>query len=44
VVWHNPVSFFGQSGRLQVDGLDQGSGSDLGSGSFAGNSILRGQR
>jgi predicted metal-dependent TIM-barrel fold hydrolase len=35
VLWHNPVEFYGQSGRLDLD--EQASES-----TFAGNSILRG--
>ncbi len=38
VLWRNPVEFFGQSGRLLLDDLD-----DPGE-TFAGNSILRGPR
>ncbi|MDQ2587721.1 TatD family hydrolase [Saccharothrix yanglingensis] len=35
VLWHNPVAFYGQSGRLVLDGPEAPS-------TFAGNSILRG--
>jgi predicted metal-dependent TIM-barrel fold hydrolase len=50
VLWHNPVAFYGQSGRLLLDPPD-GTGAPDGStgsdgpaapGTFAGNSILRG--
>jgi hypothetical protein len=39
LVWHNPVAFFGQSGRLELGeiALDRRA-------TFAGNSILRGAR
>lgn len=39
VVWHNPVAFFSQSGRLELD-HDQ----EAPEATFAGNSILRGER
>ncbi|WP_155375007.1 TatD family hydrolase [Catellatospora vulcania] len=35
VLWRNPVEFYGQSGRLDLDEADTGA-------TFAGNSILRG--
>jgi predicted metal-dependent TIM-barrel fold hydrolase len=35
VLWRNPVEFYGQSGRLELDGSTD-------AGSYAGNSILRG--
>jgi uncharacterized protein len=35
VVWRNPVEFFAQSGRLELDGLDEAA-------DFAGNTIKRG--
>ncbi|TCP56108.1 hypothetical protein EV191_10148 [Tamaricihabitans halophyticus] len=41
VLWDNPVEFYGQSGRLLLDGL-AGSGPDAET--FAGNSVLRGGR
>jgi len=37
VLWRNPVEFYGQSGRLDLD-----AGPDAGELTFAGNSILRG--
>ncbi|PSL52284.1 hypothetical protein B0I31_114111 [Saccharothrix carnea] len=37
VLWHNPVEFYGQSGRLV---LDDTTAADT----FAGNSVLRGER
>jgi hypothetical protein len=43
VVWHNPISFFGQSGRLDLSAhgvrprIDQRQ-------QFEGNSVLRGQQ
>jgi uncharacterized protein len=42
VVWHNPVSFFAKSGRLDLRELDTpvSPGQPL----FEGNSILRGPR
>ncbi len=42
VLWRNPVEFYGQSGRLLLDGPDQ-----LAHGvtaTFEGNSVLRGER
>jgi predicted metal-dependent TIM-barrel fold hydrolase len=39
VVWRNPVAFFGQSGRLDLDVPDVDP-----AGTFAGNSTLRGER
>lgn len=39
VLWHNPVTFYGQSGRLLLDEIDPDS-----SATFAGNSVLRGPR
>ena len=41
VLWRNPVSFYAQSGRLNLDELP---GSGAGGGTFAGNSVLRGAR
>jgi predicted metal-dependent TIM-barrel fold hydrolase len=41
VVWHNPVSFFAQSGRLDLAELEKRPGSDQEL--YQGNSILRGQ-
>jgi hypothetical protein len=40
VVWHNPIEFFGQSGRLVLEDLGE---RDLAT-TFAGNSVLRGDR
>ncbi|HEY0616686.1 MAG TPA: TatD family hydrolase [Kribbella sp.] len=37
VLWRNPVAFYGQSGRLELDGSQPEE-------TFAGNSILRGAR
>jgi predicted metal-dependent TIM-barrel fold hydrolase len=36
VFWRNPIAFYGQSGRLHLDGQETGEAT------FAGNSILRG--
>jgi hypothetical protein len=41
LVWDNPVAFFGQSGRLE---LESGAAAPDPSATFAGNSILRGAR
>jgi predicted metal-dependent TIM-barrel fold hydrolase len=38
VLWRNPVEFYGQSGRLLLDGAADAAGT------FEGNSILRGER
>jgi predicted metal-dependent TIM-barrel fold hydrolase len=40
VLWRNPVAFYGQSKRLDLDGLDPGAVEA--SATFAGNSVLRG--
>jgi uncharacterized protein len=40
VLWRNPVAFYGQSGRLELDGPGE-SGADA---TFEGNSVLRGVR
>jgi predicted metal-dependent TIM-barrel fold hydrolase len=37
VLWHNPMAFYGQSGRLMLDDTPAGD-------TFAGNSVLRGER
>ncbi|MFJ6671855.1 TatD family hydrolase [Actinosynnema sp. NPDC091369] len=37
VLWHNPVEFYGQSGRLMLDDTAPAD-------TFAGNSVLRGER
>jgi hypothetical protein len=37
VLWRNPVAFYGQSGRLDLDSTAQPE-------TFEGNSILRGAR
>ncbi|MCX4470681.1 TatD related DNase [Micromonospora sp. MW-13] len=43
VLWRNPAEFYGQSGRLDLTGLDPADGPpEGGGGTFAGNSILRG--
>jgi hypothetical protein len=42
VLWRNPVTFYGQSGRLDLDGLD--AGTREASATYAGNSVLRGER
>jgi hypothetical protein len=39
VVWRNPVEFFGQSGRLELDEVAADPAA-----TFAGNSVLRGER
>ena len=39
VVWRNPVAFFEQSGRLDLDELEPEAAA-----TFAGNSVLRGER
>ena len=41
VLWRNPVSFYAQSGRLNLDRLP---GSGTSGTTFAGNSVLRGER
>jgi hypothetical protein len=42
VVWHNPISFFGQSGRLNLG--DEGSRPSIDQSQlWEGNSVLRGQ-
>ncbi|HTZ45148.1 MAG TPA: TatD family hydrolase [Jatrophihabitans sp.] len=41
VLWHNPVAFYGQSGRLVLDELP---GFTASAETFAGNSVLRGGR
>jgi predicted metal-dependent TIM-barrel fold hydrolase len=43
VLWHNPVAFYAQSGRLLLDPLPE-SGSGDQTATWAGNSVLRGQR
>jgi len=43
VLWRNPVAFYGQSGRLVLDGLP-GFGGSSAADTFAGNSVLRGAR
>ena len=42
VLWRNPVEFYGQSGRLDLDQGQDAPGDQ--SGTFEGNSILRGAR
>ena len=42
LVWDNPVDFFAQSGRMNLDELDRPSGFDRRE-TFDGNSVLRGQ-
>ena len=39
VVWQNPVEFFGQSGRQQLDEVEADRRA-----TFEGNSVLRGER
>jgi hypothetical protein len=41
VVWRNPVAFFAQSGRLELDEAEQSASRAT---TFAGNSVLRGER
>ena len=41
IVWHNPVQFFAQSGRLILDDLPEDR--DLAA-TFEGNTLLRGER
>jgi len=43
VVWRNPVEFFGQSGRLELDDREGEAHYDPAA-TFAGNSLLRGER
>jgi predicted metal-dependent TIM-barrel fold hydrolase len=43
VFWANPVAFYGQSGRLELDDAPERDESDLAA-TFAGNSIARGAR
>lgn len=42
LVWHNPVGFFAQSGRLDVEALQRPAQANLRE-TFDGNSVLRGQ-
>ena len=42
IVWHNPVAFFGQSGKLDVTGVEARPAVDQ-TRLFEGNSVLRGQ-
>ncbi|MCR9248692.1 MAG: TatD family hydrolase [bacterium] len=42
LVWDHPTSFFGQSGRLDLDALQQPASANLRD-TFEGNSVLRGQ-
>lgn len=42
LVWHNPIDFFAQSGRLDKAALERPPNSDL-TQTFEGNSVLRGQ-
>jgi predicted metal-dependent TIM-barrel fold hydrolase len=42
VVWHNPIAFFAQSGRLDLD-VDADAAAPARDALFEGNSILRGQ-
>jgi predicted metal-dependent TIM-barrel fold hydrolase len=41
VLWRNPVEFFGQSGRLDLSGIDE---PEAQAATFEGNSVLRGER
>ncbi|WP_377267178.1 TatD family hydrolase [Peterkaempfera sp. SMS 1(5)a] len=43
VFWHNPVAFYGQSGRLRPDAPDTPDTGGEGA-TFSGNSVLRGAR
>ncbi|MBR7742020.1 TatD family hydrolase [Phycicoccus sp. BSK3Z-2] len=43
VLWRNPVEFYRQSGRLEIDDLDETVGAVAGA-TFEGNSVLRGSR
>lgn len=42
IVWKNPITFFGQSGRLEVAAIERDTSVDPRA-LFAGNSVLRGQ-
>lgn len=42
VLWRNPVAFYGQSGRLLLDPIDNAAVDQTAT--FEGNSVLRGQR
>jgi hypothetical protein len=42
LVWHNPIDFFAQSGRLNAAMLQQPARANLRE-TFDGNSVLRGQ-
>ena len=45
ILWRNPVQFFGQSGRLDLDiGATDDAADAPAPGEFAGNSVLRGAR
>jgi uncharacterized protein len=43
IVWNNPASFFSQSGKLELDGIEQRPNINQ-TQLFDGNSVLRGQR
>jgi len=43
IVWNNPVTFFAQSGKLDVSGIDARPAIDRGQ-QYATNSVLRGER
>jgi predicted metal-dependent TIM-barrel fold hydrolase len=40
LVWRNPIEFFGQSGRLELEGIEEPDRAAT----FAGSSVLRGER
>ena len=42
LVWHNPIDFFAQSGRLNKADLEHAPGRSVKE-TFEGNSVLRGQ-
>lgn len=43
VLWRNPVAFYGQSGRLELDGPEGAEASGVRA-EFEGSSIRRGER
>jgi predicted metal-dependent TIM-barrel fold hydrolase len=44
VLWRNPVAFYGQSGRLELDDVEESRAETDQTATFEGNSVLRGAR
>jgi uncharacterized protein len=44
VLWRNPVAFYGQSGRLELDDVEKSRAKTDQTATFGGNSVLRGAR